>query len=496
MASSQKYVLSYADLVKGKQNHVSTSVDLNTLPNPTVKDGKPSIVIPDDMYLEGCDLWKHSLIGRLDFKTLKFEDAKKNLINQWQFTEDRVQFIPMNRGFFIIKLSSVEDKSRVHAKDAWIVEQQALTLIEWFRGFDVEKHKTSHATVWVKFLGFPIEFWVEKTLISLGKTLGTPVVVDRRTLNHFASVLIDIDFSQHDTESVHVQVGDRDFWQEIDIQKKPKFCSKCKIIGHSDDECRRKKHNKPIAPAQKYDKLTDWQEARKKGGINTASVVTNNVTSIVATNNISSVDVNNNVSSAAVSQEVLNEESRSCIDAAILEKTKQLVEEMVRSEAVYRAASAELLKSKQSNSAHTVLVSKTRGKSQKTKSDGLVELDRTKPPHPDKTVTTLPPTPVCDDLLKGSEFLSPNKFDALNSILAQEGEEVSDVFTTKHQAKCDQLIAVQRRIDKLNESNSTSESTSGTHSWSDSEENSTGLGYRARRVTNTSQLIKSIPKRS
>ncbi|XP_026400455.1 uncharacterized protein LOC113296362 [Papaver somniferum] len=235
--------LTYADLVKGKQQLPTTSVDLNSLPKPTLKDGKPAVILPESFYLDGCDIWKFSLIGRLDLKRVNFQDVKNDLELQWQLGQGMVQFIPMSRGFFTIKLQSQEAKDKLLKTEAWFFGHQKLNLIEWFPGFDVEKQRTSHASVWVTFPGLPLEFWTEKNLLSMAKSLGTPIVVDKRTLaheyGHFASVLVDIDFAESATDTINVTVGGLDFWQTVEIQKMPKYCSKCKLIGHTDQECRK-----------------------------------------------------------------------------------------------------------------------------------------------------------------------------------------------------------------------------------------------------------------
>ncbi|XP_026445204.1 uncharacterized protein LOC113345743 [Papaver somniferum] len=239
--------LTYAECLKGKKVLPKTIVDLATLPNPTKKEGKPTIVIPEDLYLEGCAIWRFSLIGRLDFKELVFPDVKNNLLLQWQMVEDRVQFVPLNRGLFIIKLQSQGDNTKILEAEKWIVAQQNLTLMEWYPTFDPDKQRSSRATFWVKFPGLPVEFWIEKTLLFMGKTLGTPIVIDQRTLaheyGHFASILIDINFAELDTDGIHVYVGGLEFWQPFDILKRPKFCYKCSIIGHSDSECRKNHKN-------------------------------------------------------------------------------------------------------------------------------------------------------------------------------------------------------------------------------------------------------------
>ncbi|XP_026459736.1 uncharacterized protein LOC113360442 [Papaver somniferum] len=223
-----------------------TSVDLSTLPNPTKKDGKHVVVLQEAFYLEGREIWQFSL-GRLDFKGINFNDTKKTLEQQWQLGDGRVQFVSLNRGFFIVKLKSQDDKNKIFEAESWMVDQQKLSLMEWYPSFDADRRRTSHATVWVKFPGLPMEFLIGKTLLGMAKSVGTPIVVDKRTLAHeygyFASVLIDINFAEHDMDSIHVSVGGLDFWKSIDIPKKPKFCSKCNIVGHADSEYKHKHKN-------------------------------------------------------------------------------------------------------------------------------------------------------------------------------------------------------------------------------------------------------------
>ncbi|XP_026420062.1 uncharacterized protein LOC113316043 [Papaver somniferum] len=238
---SKTKALTYAEKLMGKKQLPTTSLDLSTLPNPSVKDGKPAVVIPVKYHEEGCDIWKYSLIGRLDFKDLNFSDVKKNLESQWQLGEGGGHFFPMNRGFFIIKLKSQKAKDKLFEAQAWIVAHQKLSLMERYPSFDADKQKTIHATVWVKFPGLPMEYWIEKTFLAMGKSLGTPIVVDKRTLAHeygyYASVLIDI-AEMNDVDAIHVSVGGLEFLQPIETHKKPKFCTSCKIIGHNEAECR------------------------------------------------------------------------------------------------------------------------------------------------------------------------------------------------------------------------------------------------------------------
>ncbi|XP_026399771.1 uncharacterized protein LOC113295656 [Papaver somniferum] len=209
-----------------------------------------------------------------------FQEVKTSLEQQWKLREGWVQFVSLNRGFFIIKLLSQEDKDRVFTEEGWMVKQQQFRFIEWYPGFDANKPPSSRATVWVRFPGLPMELWVEKTLLSLGKSLGNPIVVDSRTLNHeyghFASVLIDIDFASHDADEIHVVDG-RNFLQAIDIPKRPSFCSSCKIIGHLDavrDKNKEVNHVQAIHnDAKEAAVVNDWKEVRHKKHGESGSVV-------------------------------------------------------------------------------------------------------------------------------------------------------------------------------------------------------------------------------
>ncbi|XP_026400376.1 uncharacterized protein LOC113296281 [Papaver somniferum] len=127
-------------------------------------------------------------------------------------------------------------------KEEWIVANQVLIIQEWFPDFNPVTQRTSHVMVWVKFPGLCVELLTEKSLMPIGKILGNPIIVDDRTLNHeygyFASVLTDIDFSVEVPNETNLVSGGRRFTQEVDIPKKPKFCSHCKIIGHEFKDCK------------------------------------------------------------------------------------------------------------------------------------------------------------------------------------------------------------------------------------------------------------------
>ncbi|XP_026420110.1 uncharacterized protein LOC113316099 [Papaver somniferum] len=256
----------FADMVKGKKTLKPTTIDIGSLPNPIFHDNKPSMELPLEFFQEGCAIWNHSLIGRLHLKAKSFDVVTKSLEDQWNLGPGKVKFTPMNKGFFIIKFSSEEDKVKIRDGKTWKINQQELRLQDWFPWFDPDKESSSHATVWVNFPGLYVELWTEKILLSLGKNLGNPIMVDKKTLNRdygcYATVLVDIDFVKTVPDSIHVTVGGRSFEQFVELQKIPKFFSHCKIFGHVESDCRQKtKKNHHVNPTKSIQK---WQPVKDK----------------------------------------------------------------------------------------------------------------------------------------------------------------------------------------------------------------------------------------
>ncbi|OVA06927.1 Ribonuclease H domain [Macleaya cordata] len=196
-SKSQGVSRSYADKVRPPR--ILSSVDISSLPAPSRRGDFPAILLPDDLYESCLEDLKFSLIGRLDFKTLKFEDAKSRLLQLWPL-KGSCKFIPLGKGFFTIKLENEDDKRLVWSGGPWDVDQQYLRVREWEPCFNPEKQRVSSSFVWVRLPGLGMEYWKEESLLTIGKNGG--------------------------------------FWQKVEILRPPKFCNHCKIVGHIVSECR------------------------------------------------------------------------------------------------------------------------------------------------------------------------------------------------------------------------------------------------------------------
>ncbi|XP_026420089.1 uncharacterized protein LOC113316073 [Papaver somniferum] len=158
----------------------------------------PAINMIDEQDNNRYDSWKFSLIGRLDFLRIKFSKATTLLRKQWSL-KGQCHLIPLGKGFFTIKLDNEEDKTYIKTGN-WEVLDQILKVRNWIANFRSENQRTSKAMVWVHFPGLSLEYWDEKTLFKISRSIGNPIKVDAATLNYqsgyYAKVLIEIDLAK------------------------------------------------------------------------------------------------------------------------------------------------------------------------------------------------------------------------------------------------------------------------------------------------------------
>jgi hypothetical protein len=132
--------------------------------------------------------------------------------------------------------------------------------------------------VWVKIFGLSQEYWHKTILFTIAGSVGTPICVDaitakpmhERTFGQFARVLIEIDLMQPLRYKLLVERKGYAFFVDLEYEHIPDFCSECKRIGHSFDNCRRwinleeLKNNKEKNMKQKAHEKNEKNEKSEK----------------------------------------------------------------------------------------------------------------------------------------------------------------------------------------------------------------------------------------
>ncbi|XP_026416838.1 uncharacterized protein LOC113312291 [Papaver somniferum] len=113
--------------------------------------------------------------------------------------------------------------------------------------------------VWVHYPGLSLEYWDEETLFTISIAIGTPIKVDAATLQYqsgyYAKVLIEIDLAKTIPNKLWIITKYEAFSQGVTLTKLPKFCTKCKIVGHLTTECRVSQQSSKAGSSNQVEKV-------------------------------------------------------------------------------------------------------------------------------------------------------------------------------------------------------------------------------------------------
>ncbi|KAL8523893.1 hypothetical protein ACS0TY_013742 [Phlomoides rotata] len=73
----------------------------------------------------------------------------------------KLELIPLNRGYYTIRFSLLEDRDRIFKKRHWLLQPGALRLQNWVHDFNPDKVCTSLAQVWVRILDLPMDIGIQ-----------------------------------------------------------------------------------------------------------------------------------------------------------------------------------------------------------------------------------------------------------------------------------------------------------------------------------------------
>ncbi|XP_057775104.1 uncharacterized protein LOC130994087 [Salvia miltiorrhiza] len=153
--------------------------------------------------------------------------------------------MPKGKGYYTLKFHSSEDKAIAKSQLIWQLSTGSLRLREWVRYFNPYKESSSLAQVWVRIYYLLVEFWHPEVLSGIGRWLGQPLKIDGNSIDdevaQYARIFVEIDLAQPLAESMVIDGGDYYFNIDLSYEYIPLYCTKCKIVGHSVDRCRKGK---------------------------------------------------------------------------------------------------------------------------------------------------------------------------------------------------------------------------------------------------------------
>lgn len=147
----------------------------------------------------------------------------------------------------LIRFSREDDCEKVLAKGLEMVAGKPMRLTRWSPDWSTRK-ESPLARVWVLFPGLPCHLFDPNSLQHLCRPVGKLLALDsataRRTRPSVARVKLELDLLKPLVDKIWIGFADEGvdpedgFWQRLEYENVPAFCSKCFKFGHLFTSCK------------------------------------------------------------------------------------------------------------------------------------------------------------------------------------------------------------------------------------------------------------------
>ncbi|XP_073026667.1 uncharacterized protein [Primulina eburnea] len=163
------------------------------MPVPTLRNGKPGILFPDEVISSLAEPFKFALVGKISGNRspnsgISAAFAKLGLVRYFD-----LKFMPW--GFLVLTLAFEEDYAFFWTKGVMQVGPLSVRFSKWTPEFNLQE-ESPIAPVWIRFPGLPLHLFSKQSLFALAKIVGKPVKMDDHTADStrgaFARVCVEI----------------------------------------------------------------------------------------------------------------------------------------------------------------------------------------------------------------------------------------------------------------------------------------------------------------
>lgn len=262
MAAAQNPSLkppSYASMVLG------TSSQANDLNRPTLKprfpplslptrqvgskDGRPAISFTG-AEVGACEKrFEFSIIAKFTVGRPRISEILTALQESWPIV-GRITISEIFDGrHVLIILDSEADVRTALSSSLHKIGHALFRLFRWSPSYNPKK-ESKFATIWVRLRGLPLGLYDTAFVEAIVSTFGYFVAVDARTKAcvavNYARACVELDVTQPIPDSIWISLpNDKGFWQPIETESNLRYCSKCRVHGHTISTCRKSKVPQP-----------------------------------------------------------------------------------------------------------------------------------------------------------------------------------------------------------------------------------------------------------
>lgn len=141
----------------------------------------------------------------------------------------------------LIKLNCEEDYLRVYSRTVWYIGAVTMRIFKWTPNLSTEK-ETSLVPVWITLPRLPVHLFAQPALFRIATLIGRPLRLDSATRSlkrpGVARLQIELDVLKDRPNPIWIGMGSLGgFWQKIEYENVPPYCTHCWHIGHSENLC-------------------------------------------------------------------------------------------------------------------------------------------------------------------------------------------------------------------------------------------------------------------
>ena len=244
------------------------------------------IKITEEDIQEVAFTWEQCLVGYFGGKH-PGKQALNHIVNSWKV---QVTIQHHGSGWIIFQFSSKEDLATVLENGPYIIYGRPLLLKTMPRYFGFGYEAISCFPVWVQLRHVPYDLWHPNVFGKICSMIGRPIHMDKLTSKKervtFARCLVEVDLAKELIHSVTMDLpGGVEYEQAIFYENLPRFCPKCRMMGHTKESCKRsnagtnvekgknleaarpeKGENQNVSSGEGSSKGTEWVVKKTKAG--------------------------------------------------------------------------------------------------------------------------------------------------------------------------------------------------------------------------------------
>lgn len=199
-----------------------------------------AILVPDEMVDHNVAAIASTLVGKFMGTRLNIDMVRIFTKKKWPL-KGQVLVTTMAKGFMAFEFSCQEDLAFALCGGPWNISRSILVLQKWTSRLDLNDSFFIQASVWVRLLEFPLEYWNEELFVGLASSFGVLLSIDPVTASRkrftYARICIGVKVGVDMPESVslHSKLGVH--VQKLIYESIPFSFFLCKKGGHSAKKC-------------------------------------------------------------------------------------------------------------------------------------------------------------------------------------------------------------------------------------------------------------------